>query len=137
MAEEIAGDLNFAGSNLNPNKRDKGVYAANTLSVAIKDQNTLYAVYMKFVRPEAGLFIPTKKSFSPGDKLTLLLSLLDIPEKFEVGAKVIWVTPVGVHGARPPGVGLQLEGPGAKELNTKIKQILNLSLNSTRPTYTM
>ena len=108
-----------------------------TLSIAIKDKNVLYATYMGFVKPDAGLFIPTKREFNPGDKLSLLLTILDEPEKYEIVSKVIWVTPIGVHGARAPGVGVQFEGSKAKDLNNKIKQILSLDLQSIKPTYTV
>ena len=40
--------------------------ATNTLSVAIKDKNVLYATYMGFIKPDGGIFIPTKKEFVPG-----------------------------------------------------------------------
>lgn len=108
-----------------------------TLSIAIKDKNVLYATYMGFIKPDAGLFIPTKREFNPGDKLSLLLTILDEAEKYEIASKVIWITPTGVHGARAPGVGVQFEGSKAKDLNTRIKQILMLDVQSVKPTYTM
>ena len=108
----------------------------NVLSIAIKDQNVLYATYMSFIKPDGGLFIPTRKEFKPSDKLSLIMALLD-KGKFEITARVVWVTPKGVHGARAPGVGVQFEGSKAKDLNTEIKQILGLELQRDLSTYTM
>jgi type IV pilus assembly protein PilZ len=118
------------------NNNSNKVNTQNTLSIAIKDKNVLYATYMGFVKPEGGLFIPTKREFAAGDKLSLLLTIMD-EEKFEITGKVNWITPKGVHGARAPGVGVQFEGSKAKELNNKIKKLLVLDLQSDRPTYTM
>ncbi len=116
---------------------NKSTNNQNLLSVAIKDKNVLYATYMGFVKPEGGLFIPTKKEFKPGERLSLLIVLLEEAEKYEIIGRVVWVTPKGVHGARAPGVGVQFEGSKAKDLNSRIKQILALDLQSDRPTYTM
>jgi type IV pilus assembly protein PilZ len=91
---------------------------------------------MPFVKPEGGLFIPTKKEFSSGDKLSLLLTVID-EEKFEIIGKVNWITPKGVPGAKAQGIGVQFEGNKAKELNNKIRQLLILELASDQPTYTM
>ena len=108
-----------------------------TLSVAIKDKNILYATYMGFVKPEGGLFIPTEEEFNPGDKVSLLLDIIDEVKEFEITGRVIWLTPNSVHGAMAPGIGVQFEGSKAKELNTRIKQILALDLQSELATYTM
>ena len=126
------------GNNTNTidNKAGVPVNQTSTLSIVIKDKNVLYATYMGFVKPDGGLFIPIKKVFSPGDKLALILTIMD-EERFEVTGKVNWVTPKGVHGARAPGVGVQFEGDNAKELNSKIQKLLVLDMQSDRPTYTM
>ena len=50
------------------------------LSLTIRDKAVLYAAYMPFVQ-NGGLFIPTNKSYSLGDEVFMLLSLMDEPEK--------------------------------------------------------
>lgn len=130
-------------SQLNDNKAELNKASSNaieknpltTLSVTIKDQNVLYATYMSFVKPYGGLFIPTKRVFAPGDKLSLLLTIID--EQYAIIGKVNWITPQGSHGTRAPGVGIQFDGSKANELNHRIKQLLVLELASKRPTYTM
>ena len=116
--------------------QSKSTNAHSMLSIAIKDKHVLYATYMSFIKPDAGLFIPTKREFNPGERLSLSLTILDEPA-IQITGKVIWVTPKGVHGAKAPGAGVQFEGSKAKELNTKIRHLLSLDLQSTQPTYTM
>jgi type IV pilus assembly protein PilZ len=120
------------GNNINDSNKAN---IPNTLSIVIKDKNVLYATYMGFVKPEGGLFIPTKKEFAPGEKLSLILSIID-EERFSITGKVNWVTPKDVHGARAPGIGVQFEGSKAKELNNNIKRLL-IGFPSDRPTYTL
>ena len=58
------------------------------LSLAIKDKAVLYAAYMPFIR-NGGLFIPTKKEYELGDKVFMLLNLMDEAEKIPVAGKVV------------------------------------------------
>lgn len=60
------------------------------LSLTIKDKAVLYAAYMPFIK-HGGLFIPTNKSYTMGDEVFMLLSLMDEPEKIPVAGKVIWI----------------------------------------------
>jgi len=106
------------------------------LAIAIDNKAVLYAAYMYFLK-SGGLFIPTKKQFKKGDKLTLLISLPNDPEKTEVIGSVVWITPVGAQGARAPGIGVQFEGDAGKLLNDKIQKILATSLKSNNPTHTL
>ena len=52
----------------------------SVLSLTIKDKSALYAAYMPFLE-NGGLFIPTKKLFSLGDEVFMLLTLTDSKEK--------------------------------------------------------
>lgn len=71
------------------------------LSLTIKDKSVLYAAYMPFIK-NGGLFIPTNKNYRLGDEVFMLLSLMDEAEKIPVAGKVIWMTPKGAQGNRPP-----------------------------------
>ena len=50
------------------------------LSLTIKDVANLHAAYMPFVE-NGGLFIPTKKKYSMGDEIFVLLTLIDEADK--------------------------------------------------------
>lgn len=106
------------------------------LSLAIKEKVALYASYMPFVQ-NGGLFIPTNKSFSMGDEVFMLLSLLDDPAKMKVVGRVVWVTPAA-QGNRPQGIGVQFnEKDGGQEARNKIEGLLGGALKSGKPTHTM
>ncbi|WP_045859990.1 PilZ domain-containing protein [Teredinibacter purpureus] len=105
------------------------------LSLTIRDKAVLYAAYMPFVE-NGGLFIPTNKSYTLGDEVFMLLSLMDEPEKIPVAGKVIWITPRGAQGNRAAGIGVQFSGED-DIANQKIETYLAGSLDSDRPTHTM
>ena len=108
---------------------------SKVLSLAIKDLAVLYAAYMPFV-DGGGLFIPTKKVFNMGDRLSLLISLMTEEKKYPVEVKVIWITPDKAHNNMAPGVGVQFSGASAAELCAKIEQLL-IGTSSTNRTNTM
>ena len=105
------------------------------LSLTIKDKSVLYAAYMPFVK-YGGLFIPTNKSYRPGDEVFMLLNLMDEPEKIPVAGKVIWVTPKGAQGNRAAGIGVQFSDQD-NTARSKIETYLAGALKSDRPTHTM
>ena len=104
------------------------------LSPTIKDKAVLYAAYMPFIK-HGGLFIPTNKSYTMGDEVFMLLSLMDEPEKITVAGKVIWITPKGAQGKKAAGVGVQFAENN--EARNKIETHLAGALNSDRHTYTL
>jgi type IV pilus assembly protein PilZ len=107
------------------------------LSLSIKEKSALFAAYMPFVKG-GGLFIPTNKNYKMGEEVFMLLTLMDDPAKIPVSGKVVWITPVGAHGSRTQGVGVQFAAnESGKAANNKIEGLLGGSLKSTRPTHTM
>ena len=105
------------------------------LSLTIRDKAVLYAAYMPFVQ-NGGLFIPTTKTYSIGDEVFMLLTLMDEQERIPVAGKVVWVTPRGAQGNRAAGVGVQFcdqDDIAAK----KIESYLAGLLDSPKPTHTM
>ena len=106
------------------------------LSLAIKDLKVLYAAYMPFV-DNGGLFIPTKKQFNMGDKISLLISLMSEDKKYPIEGKVVWITPEKVHNNMAPGIGVQFIGALAGELAGKIEKLLTSMAASTERTNTM
>lgn len=105
------------------------------LSLTIRDKAVLYAAYMPFIT-NGGLFIPTNKSYTLGDEVFMLLSLMDEPEKIPVAGKVVWITPRGAQGTRAAGIGVQFSGEDESAAK-KIETYLAGSLESDRPTHTM
>lgn len=75
------------------------------LSLTIKSKSVLQSAYMPFLK-NGGIFFPTDKEYALGEKVFLLLSLLDEPEKIPAAGEVVWITPMGAQGSRTAGVGV-------------------------------
>lgn len=107
------------------------------LSLSIKEKSALFAAYMPFVKG-GGLFIPTNKTYKMGEEVYMLLSLMEDPAKIPVSGKVIWVTPLGAHGGRAQGIGVQFAAnESGNAARNKIEGFLGGALKSARPTHTM
>lgn len=106
------------------------------LSLTIKDKSALYAAYMPFVKG-GGLFIPTKKSYTLGDEVFMLLTLMDESDKIPVAGRIIWITPVGAQGNRAAGIGVQFSDQDDGAARNKIEGFLAGALDADRPTHTM
>lgn len=107
----------------------------NVLTLTIRDKSVLYAAYMPFIK-NGGLFIPTNKEYQLGDEVSMLLNLMDEPEKIPVNGHVAWITPRGAQGNRATGVGVQFNDENVNARN-KIETYLTGALQSERPTHTM
>ena len=85
------------------------------LSLNIREKAALFAAYMPFLRG-GGIFIPTSRTYTLGEEVFMLLSLMDDPNRIAVQGKVVWVTPEGVQGNRTQGIGVQftLDDTGAQ-----------------------
>ena len=105
------------------------------LSLTIKDRALLYAAYMPFVH-NGGLFVPTNKQFELGEKVFILLALMDEPEKMPINGTIVWITPKGAQGNRQAGIGVQFSEADFAAA-TKIEEHLGAGLVSDRPTHTM
>ena len=76
------------------------------LAVAIEDGTALRAAHMPFV-VNGGLFIPTPRRYRLGEEVFVLLRLMDDPHRLPLAGRVVWITPAGASGGKPPGVGVQ------------------------------
>jgi len=109
----------------------------NILSVGISDKTMLHESYMPFVK-NGGLFIPTKKTYSLGNEVFVLLTLMDELEKIPFAGRVVWITPKGAQGNRPAGIGVQFHNDqNGTAVRNKIETYLGGALKSDRPTFTM
>lgn len=106
------------------------------LSLSIKDKASLYASYMPYVK-NGGLFIPTTKTYSLGDEVFMLLTLMDDTNRLPVAGKIIWMTPVGAQGNRATGIGVQFSPQDKGETRTKIETHLAGAMKADRITHTM
>jgi len=123
----------MSGSDTKPNAKMR----QSILSAAITDKTALYEAYMPYVK-NGGLFIPTKKSYSLGNEVFVLLKLMDESEKIPFAGRVVWITPKGAQGNRLTGIGVQFyDDPNGKIVRSKIETYLGGTLKSERPTHTM
>lgn len=118
----------------NPNDAPKARNAV--ISIAIKDKQALYMSYMPFVKG-GGLFVPTTKDYGLGDEMFLLVKIMDEVEPTQISGQVIWVSPQGALGGRPPGVGIRFVGEDAHHTVRLIEGKLGASVSLTRATHTM
>lgn len=108
------------------------------LSLKISDQNMLYHSFMPFLK-NGGLFIPTNKTYSIGEEVFILLSLMDEAEKIPVAGTIAWITPRGAQGNQAAGIGVHfsdIDG-SAGIVRGKIENYLVEKLKSDKATYTM
>ena len=117
-------------------KISQNIMKNSVLSLTIKDKSALYAAYMPFLE-NGGLFIPTKKLFSLGDEVFMLLTLTDSKEKLPLAGKVVWITPEGAQGNKTAGVGVEFNELDKGATKSKIEQLLAGALGSDRKTHTM
>ena len=106
------------------------------LSLSIKDTSSLYAAYMPYIK-NGGLFVPTNKSYTLGDEVFMLLTLMDDGDRLPVAGKVIWMTPKDAQNNRAHGVGVQFSEQDNGDTRNKIETHLAGALKSERITHTM
>lgn len=104
------------------------------LHLALKTAEELYSCYMPQIR-NGGLFIPSRRDYQLGDRLFVLLELMDESEKIPLAGKVVWITPKGLGGDRHAGVGIQFPDNSA-QLVTRIETYL-AGVQIDRPTFTL
>lgn len=105
------------------------------INLAIKDKQSLYSVYMPFIKG-GGLFVNTTRQYKMGDEVFVLLSLMEDAERLPVTGKVVWINP-RQQGMRPAGIGIQFSGDDSAAARRKIETHLAGALQADRPTYTM
>lgn len=106
------------------------------LSLSIKDKASLYASYMPYVS-NGGLFIPTNKTYTLGDEVFMLLTLMEDNDRLPVAGKIIWMTPVGAQGNRATGIGVQFSPQDKGQTRSKIETHLAGAMKADRITHTM
>ncbi|HAT6977854.1 TPA: pilus assembly protein PilZ [Legionella pneumophila] len=106
------------------------------INCSFPNEASLYIAYMPFVKG-GGLFIRTQHVYPLGQSLELSVKLLDENEPYLVAGKVVWITPKGAQGNKPPGVGIQFTGENSRYLCNKIETYLAGMLKSCQVTDTI
>jgi len=106
------------------------------IAFTITDRGALYSSYMQFVQG-GGVFVPTARSYDIGDKVFVLLKLMDDSSPHTVEATVIWITSAGAQGNKTPGIGVQFGDSNKGGAKNAIEQYLGGTLQSDRATQTM
>ncbi|MGN6388800.1 MAG: PilZ domain-containing protein [Burkholderiaceae bacterium] len=109
----------------------------SVLSLAIKEKAALYAAYMPFLA-NGGIFVPTNKTYSLGDEIYLILSLMDDVSKYPVAGKVAWITPAGANNNKAQGIGVHFPADDSgQRVRLRIQELLGAATGSTRATHTL
>lgn len=106
------------------------------VNCSFSSETSLYSAYMPFVKG-GGLFIRTNNTHQLGESIRLLVTLIIEPDPYLVDAKVVWITPKGAQGNKPPGIGLQFIGDSSLPLFRKIETYLAGMIKSTQLTDTI
>lgn len=110
---------------------------AKVLSITIKDKMILKAAYMPFLT-HGGLFIPTTKTFAMGEKVSLLITLIDQQSKYSLTGKIVWITPVESQTNKAAGIGVEFsDDADGYMLRKRVEEILGPLLQSNDATHTM
>jgi type IV pilus assembly protein PilZ len=113
---------------------------SQSINCVFANETDLYAAYMSFLT-NGGLFIRSKPGVAPkasiGEELDLSITLPKDPKVYALKVKVVWVTPVGVKGNKPPGYGVMFLGEEAKLLTSQIEKCVGALISSGQPTDTI
>jgi type IV pilus assembly protein PilZ len=112
------------------------VEKTHLINCIFANETSLYLAYMPYVKG-GGLFIRTKHAFTLGEEVSLSVKLMSEQEVFLVDGKVIWITPMGAQGNKPPGIGVQFLGENSRYLCNKIETFLAGMLKSSQSTDTI
>ncbi len=94
------------------------------LNYVLNDLMELNLSYMPFITG-GGLFVPTDKQLCLGDKVLVDLQLPQKEKMISIDGKVIWITPKNALHHVLAGVGIQFDGPNAKEAKKVIETYLD------------
>lgn len=106
------------------------------ISCSFPTEASLYLAYMPFIK-NGGLFIRTNPNYSLKEPVQLIINFFNEVENYTINGKVVWITPKGAQGGKPPGIGIQFDGPNCRNLCNKIEIYLAGMLKSTQITDTI
>lgn len=106
------------------------------IAFSITDRGALYSSYMSFVN-NGGIFVPSSRAYELGDRVFMLLRVMDDTTPAAVEGTVVWVTPAGAQGNKTPGIGVQFDDTDNGNAKGNIEQHLAAAIQGERPTHTM
>jgi len=106
------------------------------IAFSITDRGALYSSYMSFVQ-NGGMFVPSSRNYQLGDKIFMLLKVMDDTMPAAVEGTVVWVTPPGAQGNKTPGIGIRFSDDDNGSSKSNIEQHLAAAIQGERPTHTM
>lgn len=106
------------------------------ISFSITDRGALYSSFLSFSK-NGGLFVPTARTYGLGDKVFMLLKIMDDQSVSPVVGTIMWVTPAGAQGNKVPGVGVQFDESDGGATRVNIEAHLASALQGERSTHTM
>lgn len=109
---------------------------AQLINCSFTSEASLYLAYMPFIKG-GGLFIRTNHIYPLGESVELAVKLINEHEPYLVQGTVVWITPKGAQGNKPPGVGVQFTGDNSRYLCNKIETYLAGMLKSSQLTDTI
>lgn len=104
------------------------------LSYVINDPVELNLSYMPFING-GGLFVPTPRVFSLGEKVLIDLKLPGKTETSRIEGKIVWMTPANALHHVLPGIGIQFIGADALVIRNQIEANLDSSMEVGGYTY--
>lgn len=99
-------------------------------------ETALYQAYMPFLTG-GGVFVRMNPVLALQSEVKLSIMLLSEPERYQIDARVVWITPKGAQGNKPAGIGFQFIGDNNRQFCNKIETCLAGMLKSTQPNDTM
>ncbi|KTD61475.1 PilZ domain-containing protein [Legionella shakespearei] len=109
---------------------------AQLINCSFTSEASLYLAYMPFVKG-GGLFIRSNHIYPLGESVELSVKLINEHEPYLVQGTVVWITPKGAQGNKPPGIGVQFIGDNSRYLCNKIETYLAGMLKSSQLTDTI
>jgi len=79
---------------------------SNLFFLSIASAEILQSIYLAYIR-NGGVFIPTRGSYTLGDQVFVLLSLVEEERKIPLCAAVIWITPIQSQENKYPCIGVR------------------------------
>ena len=109
----------------------------SVLSLSIREKSALFSAYMPFLK-NGGIFVPTNKTYSLGEEIYVILTLLDDPSKYPIAGKVAWVTPSGAGNNKSQGIGVHFPSDeSGVRVRLRVEEVLGSSIRSVRATHTI
>lgn len=115
---------------------DKSKQKPPIIPMRFKTLGQLYKSYMPWFK-NGGLFIPTSKRFTMGQKVLMMVVLPESREKYPAAGVVSWITPQNSTGHKKAGVGVEFTDDEGIALRYRIDGLLREQLEKGEPTYTL